>query len=1234
MKLADHVEHIRKLIDKAFRNRLGRMGVTENNLQIIDSIPIEYREERKRIEGIREIQIAETRTEKDVYEKLVEEFTFTLFNRIAALKVMEAHTLHPEIITRRNQYGDRSFAHYLWLEQNSGKRNQELEGLLNFIEYQLETLASDIPLFSLQHPYHLLPTAIELNNIITAFNNVEQDPQVESNIWSNDDVLGWLYESYNNAKKEAHKESGDKTEYDKVSIQSQWYTPRWVVKFLVDNSLGKLYLEMFPDSGIKVKHKIANAPEIQTRGKKPLTEIKMIDPATGSGNFVLYGFDLFYDLYIDQINNYSAAYDEAKIPELIIRNNLYGIDLDDRAVQLAQLGLYIKAKRKNRNAKIERFNIVSSDFFLPEYEEVKQLFLNGESLNPELEKIVKNIWSDLQQAYKFGSLIRLEEKFSISLQGLVSQFEGVQMGFFTEENLAAYEHFKDNFFANLQKAVAMNTAKQGITFLNSKTKDAITFLKLLTQNYDVAVANPPYTDSSDYGLELKVFVDSNYKKPYKFHSNLYSTFIKRCTELVVDNGYIGMLHPLTFMYITSFKDVRKYILAKTHIEILAELGLGGVFASSDVQADVVAYILKNSKDGKASLFLDFKKYKNHTNKSEIFNDVYKNLFDKIDDNHIYSIDQNKFMAIADSPFIYWISDRFRAKFIEKPLNFYFTATQGMATSNNERFIRFWWEVDKSNVSINISDKLKWKPYSKGGPFNRWFGNNWVLVNWENDGFEIKNFKDAQGKQRSAVRNEEFYMKEGITYTASGSKGASFRLHPENSLFDVGGSCIFSRGEYFNYKYLLAFLNSKLAFYIVDSLNPTVNTTQGDISRIPFLQPESEYERLISQLSENNINIKKELNTYQIVENNFERNPLQCFSEINLKDRVLRYFDYRNAKLATMLINEAIINHYVFKVYNLSPQDREQVESKMGSSVGDLPLLDSARKEFLTLIKSENVVVENYIKNLPSLSLEEDIIHRITQEYNLSIQTHTDLEELCTRHGLNPINLWYWIKKAKVLPHYRALEITLEYLADVVRTILLEDEDGIIPLVGLAGEPRLLDRIEQHCLKIGFTSAHFMQIDNLLGKPLNEYLEHYFFINLSDHIKLFKQLPATPFIWHLSSGEHQGFEVYIIIYKWNRDSLFKLKSHYLTKRIANLEYRQIQSQDSATAQAQNEKEIIRMQLQEISVFAKKVDELIAESYDPKLDDGVGKNIAPLQKKGMLRHPVLNAKQLEKYLNADW
>jgi hypothetical protein len=1226
MKLSEHVEHIRQLIDQAFRNSLGRMGINEGQLTANENMPAE----RKRIETIREVFIAETGTVADAYEKLVEELTFTLFNRLAALKVMEAHTLHPEIVTRRESHGGRSFAHLAWLEQNPNARNEEAEGLLPFLEDQLQKLASDIPLFSPQHPYHLLPTALELQGIINAFNQVETDTQVETEIWKSDDVLGWLYESYNNYKKAAHKASGDKTEYNKVSIQSQVYTPRWVVQFLVDNSLGKLYLEMYPDSEIRNKYKIANAPTSQTRERKPLHEIRMIDPSTGSGNYLLYGFDMYYDLYIDQIENYGADYNEADVPKLIIENNLHGVDLDDRAIQLAQLGLYIKAKRKKRTAKIEHFNIVSSDFFLPAYNDVKDIFEDG-NVGERERKIIEDLWEDLQNAHKFGSLIRLEEKLHFQWFGKKKVDVETQLSIleFDQQNLEAYETFRTNFFTNLQKAVAQNTAKQGQTFLNTKTQDAITFLQLLTQKYDVAVANPPYTDGADFGPELKIFVEANYKQPYKFNSNLYAVFIKRCFELTTENGKIALIHPLTFMYIKTFEDVRKFILEKTHISVFVDYGLSNLFGA--VMVDPAFYVLeKGNEKQEKSWFISLDQY------TRTPNEKFKKDFclDALDDNisnrpnkHNITLPQEKLKIIEGWPFIYWISDGFREKFTEKALDEILKPRQGIATGNNDKCVRHWWEVEQSELSVEVNDEKKWKFYSKGGPYNKWYGNFWTVIDYSPSGYD---FLLNSGNH---LPSRNFYFLEGATYSASGSKGVSFRYMPTNLLFDVGGSCIFP-GEFKNVKYYLSFLNTKLTFYIADCLNPTVNTQVGDLKRIPFVIPSKKIENTISLLATVNIDVKRNFCSYRITETNYGQSPLIAFQGAALKDRVLAYLNYENVHHTQVLINEAIINELIFEVYELSDADREQVETKMGFSIGSLAVLKEAKEAFLAQLQNPIAEVNEHIQNLPITTFEEQKLREFKESFATLYQSNNDLEEFCIRHQVNPINVWYWFKEANIVPAARASEIALEFLADAIRTLLQQDDDGIIPLVGLPGEEALSQRLEQHCLQNGFTAAQYMQLDSLLGRSVNEYLEHHFFNQLSNHLNLFMYLPKTPFIWHLSSGQHQGFEAYILIYKWNRDSLFKLKSHYISHRVQNLEYRQITLQDVNTAQAQTEKETIRLQLQEIKLFTTKIDELIAEGYNPKLDDGVGKNIAPLQKKDLLRSEVLKANQLTKYLNADW
>jgi hypothetical protein len=560
-------------------------------------------------------------------------------------------------------------------------------------------------------------------------------------------------------------------------------------------------------------------------------------------------------------------------------------------------------------------------------------------------------------------------------------------------------------------------------------------------------------------------------------------------------------------------------------------------------------------------------------------------------------------------------------------------TNGVKTGDNERLLRYWWEVNGSDLSQNyLQDQKRWVCYAKGGPYNKWYGNLWLTINFFNNGEEVKKSNNFN------LLNENVAFKRAITYSDATSKGVGFRVLDNNALFDMSGPGILPNDNK-NLNYTLAILNSNVVFYIADSLNATVHTQIGDIKRIPYVRANEKLYHVLSQLASNSIFIKKQLCSYRIIETNFEQSPLIAFQGASLKDRVLAYLNFENTQLTQVLINEAIINELIFEVYELSDADREQVEAKMGVSIGSLPVIREAKESFVTQLQNPLAEVSEYIVNLPVTTFDEQQIREIKEGFAILYQSNNDLEEFCIRHQVNPINVWYWFREANVVPAARASEIALEFLADTIRTLLQQDNDGIIPLVGLPGEEALSQRLEQHCLHNGFTSAQYMQLDSLLGRPINEYLEHHFFNQLSNHLNLFMYLPKTPFIWHLSSGEHQGFEAYIIIYKWNRDSLFKLKSQYISQRVQNLEYRQIQLQGVNTAQSQTEKEKIRLQLHEIETFKMKIDELIAEGYDPKLDDGVGKNIAPLQKKGLLRAEVLKTtggakSQLEKYLNADW
>ncbi len=1238
MKLSDHVKSIRELISSAFANQFARLGITAERQSEPATLDQPQQELRATLDAILESHNKETGTQAAAYQKALDDYTFTLFNRLAALKVMEAHRMFPEVLTKRAENGGRSFGHRAWLEQNPLMSSEELEGLLPYIRFAFDTLSHNIHLYSRESSYDMLPYVLDLNAIIGAVNAVEEDSDVGSEIWLSDDIMGWLYESYNLSKKQAFKESGDKIEFDKVALSSQVYTPRWVVEFLVNNSLGKLYLEMYPDSEIGRK-KIANIPATRVREPKPLTEIRLIDPATGSANFLLYAFDLFYDLYLDQIENYGAEYDEEEIGKLIIEHNLYGVDLDDRAIQIAQLGLYIKALRRNSRIHIERFNVVSSDFYLPDFDVVASSFSGSLATDSQQKELIKAIWADLQRAYQFGSLIRIEERFNANFASLFEKAKADQQDLFAAAEYTSQEKFKEELFRDLHNAVSAYSQRSGNSFLRSKSNDAITFLEIMTRKYDVAVANPPYTDSSDFGKELKAFIEANYKKPYGFHSNLYATFIKRCAEIITDTGKIAMIHPLTFMFIKSFEGVREYILSNLHISLFVHYSadstnlFDGAFASAPAFYVLEQGITTNDK----SLFVSLDQYTRTPQekfKKEYALAALENFISEREDKHNITIDQAKLKLIKSWPFIYWISDGFREKFKDKDLNERVYIRQGIATGNNEEFLRFWWEVEENDIFTGTNNK-KYVRYSKGGPYRKWYGNIWLTIKFDDASYNKLN---SQGNH---LPSKQLYFLEGITYSSTSSKGHAFRHFEQNQLFDGKGSCVFlSKDSNASFFYYMGLLNSQICTYIIDCLSSTLETTQGDLKRIPTPIPNKEIEKSVSKNVYTCCEVRKKLAEFDLIDHRFKKSPLSDSNSIKkgFKSAIKSFFSYENHLLTQVLLNEAIINEKIFEVYELTPEDKAMVLAKEGESVGGLPVLPEARAAYLSETEATAEFpldkIFDFIESRPTMTMSGQEIADLTAKFETLYQSNNDLEEFCIKNKINPINVWYLFKKSGVLPPQRTKTIAMEFLADLIREILNEDDDGIVPLVRNTGEEILIDRIEKKFEEKGLTSAQFAAFPTILGKEINDYINNNFFADLSDHLNLFMYLPKTPFIWHITSGPRQGFDAFIIIYKWSRDKLFTLKSVYIEKRETALRNRQSDLLGEKSAQAEEEKDTIFHQLKEIESLRQKIDELLSEGYDPKLDDGVGKNSAPLQKRGIIAYEVLNPGQLKKYLNADW
>ena len=1218
MKLEDHVEKIRIKVEEAVKNTLDRCGITINGnnhaQQNVNGISIGNVEQL-----VQSIQ-SEKSEWTECFDEIVDDYAFTLFNRLVCMKVLEAHGLYPEMITQRQQHSGKSYAHYMWLENNQQYRDDAFEGLGEFINYQFEQLSLECDLFNTTIPLHMIPTATFIKEIIDLINAIDEDDQIEEEVWKQGNILSQIYEIYNNSKKAALKASGDKVEYDKVHVQSQIYTPEWVVKFLVDNSLGKLYLEMYPDSEIKDTHKIIGDFSENTREIKPLDEVKVIDPCVGSGNFLLYCFDLFYDLYMDQIENYGADYNSREVPQIIIEKNLHGVDLDERAVQLTKVGLFIKAKTKRNSVKINHYNVVSASFRLPDYKEIGNLF-DAQFFSKDFSDLLQDVWKDLQQAHKFGSLLRIDEKFEDKKKELKEELGDAQLSLFTYEKAVEFDLFANNFYEKLGEAINTYAIDDKKKFMAQATSEAMTFLKIVTETYDVVASNPPYTDSAALGSEMHNFVEKNYKSPYNCTTNLYACFIRRNMLFANPNGFIAMIHPHTFMNIDTYKDVRALLLSEGDISCLVDYGLDRVnLFGPGILLDAVWHVTKKTTDNSGNTYyFNITENQQEKYKKGSFEEAVNNAIQGVNNKRITIINPQDFKEIDGMPFMFNISDGLRRKFEEKSVEeIGIKVAQGMATSSNERFVRLWWEV---TPAFENPIRSKWFRYSKGGPYCKWYGNNWAVLNWENDGAELRAFKKA------VLRNQDYYLKKGITYTGSGSKGTTFRIHSENSLFDVGGSCVFPTGAFGNLEYIIAFMNSRLAFYLIDCLNPTVNTQVGDLKRVPFVKPSKEIESKVSDLATKCIELKKKIDSNYILNGSIS-SPLAIESTVT--KALLQFIANEILSQTNILIYEQFIDQEINDIYDLSESDIARMTEKMGVCAASIPVYASAWEAYC---EEENCVELCEKINTAIVDYDDEQIAEIKEKIRNALFSKTnELEDFCKNNQINPITVWYFIAHEEVLPMVKARDLIFEWFVYAMRDIIANTDDGIIGINNT--DTSITQLLEEYADNMGINSAQLLQMEEYLGRKIRDFMEKNFFIELMNYTNVFMYLPKTPFIWHLSSGTDRGFEAMISIYKWNSDSLYKLKSNFIYKRREKLEYRKTQIAGNDTAQALEEKELIDRQLAEIDDFVGKIDELIASGYNPTLDDGVGKNIAPLQERKMLKADVLNANQLKKYLKAEW
>jgi len=639
----------------------------------------------------------------------------------------------------------------------------------------------------------LMPDDLLSGNSILAYTREAMTPDTCKDV----EVIGWLYQFYISEKKDqvfADLKKNKKVTPENIPAATQLFTPHWIVRYLVENSLGRLWMLNRPDSGLieRMDYYIQpEEPETDFLRINSPEEIKVCDPACGSGHMLTYAFDLLYAIYEEE------GYEPADIPAKILTHNLYGIEIDERAGELAAFALTMKARAKQRRffRKPVQPNVVVLEnvtFTESEMQDVAAL-VGNDLFTDELRETL----GQFEQAKNFGSLI---------VPKLCDPSEALKV--LEEKGLS------DDLLLKDVQARLMTTLRMA---------------EALSPKYHVVVANPPYMGWAGMNPILKNWVNHQYSSA---KSDLMTCFMSRCTMLSVRHAFWGMINLPSWLFLSSFENHRDWLLTQQSLSSLLHLGRG-IFGSD---FGSTAFVIENSppsSNQSAHYRRLFKKHVDVRTPEEIKNLFLQNQYGK------YISRQADFEAIPGSPIAYWASSQQKSAFTHrKKVGDWCGVKQGLATADNDRFLRLWYEVSENKFGVGYettSDtkdgEHKWFPYNKGGEYRRWYGNFEHVVNWQNDGAEIRNFKDENGKVRSRAQNTNFYFREGVTWTFVSSGSFGVRYTPNGSVFDVAGSSAFPPEGYT--KKLVGALASKVSSEFLSLINPTLNFQVGNIAALPI-----------------------------------------------------------------------------------------------------------------------------------------------------------------------------------------------------------------------------------------------------------------------------------------------------------------------------------------------------------------------------------------------------------------
>ncbi|MBD9337411.1 MAG: BREX-1 system adenine-specific DNA-methyltransferase PglX [[Ruminococcus] faecis] len=1133
-------------------------GITEDNIEDANADSVGGKVLTTNEKKQRQALIAEINDKG--YKQVMEEVAYTWFNRFSALRFMEVNgylpshvrvftdeenNFKPQIITEAIHLDLDGLDMEKVYELKDAEKSEELYKYLLIV--QCNALNKILPgMFQKIADYTelLLP-----DNLLREGSVIQQMIElIPEDDWKDAvQIIGWLYQYYNSEKKDdvfAALKKNVKITKENIPAATQLFTPDWIVRYMVENSLGRLWLEGHPDvkeqllpteeeqsayaagnrdpEDTKWHYYLEEAeqePEVQIQLAEIRKEyaaltpdqLKVIDPCSGSGHILAYMFDVLMKIYE------SYGYTTREAVASIVENNLYGLDIDDRAAQLAYFAVMMKARQYDRRffsrgIQLHVYAIVESnhvDKFAVDY------FCNGDA---KLTAAMNIIIKELHDAKEYGSILTVTPQ---DWSALYDRFAEI-----TED-------------INMSRETALR-----------ELLPLVQVAEALAQKYDVVVTNPPYMGSSGMSAKLSDYVKKNYPDS---KSDLFSCFIEHGNGIIKRNRFNCMITMQSWMFLSSFEKMRAKALQTktiTNLMHMENMVMGIAFGTA------VTIFRNNAVKG-------YKGTYNQIKLQDIENDTPKQF--PIQENRFAQVSTDNFSKIPGSPVAYWVSKAVLDVYSRaKLLGNIASPRTGMTTGDNNRFLRLWFEIEIPKAKFDAKDAddartsgKKWFPYCKGGGYMRWYGYNEYLVNWENDGFEIKNNIKPNGLKAASVRSESLYFKKLITWSAVTSGSFSCRLCEGGSLFDSGGSSIDVHGETL---YILAILNSVIGQFYLDISNATINYQPGDIAGIPVVFPEGNEP---TQRIEECVDIaRKDWDSFE-TSWDFQHHPL-LRKVPTIAEAFTQWQTECDGRFNQLQANEEELNRIFIDIYGLQDELTPEVEDK------DVTVrkADLGRDIRSFISYAVGCMFGRY-------SLDEDGLVYAGGEWDASkyVSFAADKDNIipiCDDEYFEDDIVGLFVEFVKTVYGADVLDENLKFIADAL---------------GGKGQPKEVIR--------------------------NYFLNDFY----KDHCKIYQK---RPIYWLFDSGKKNGFKALIYMHRYQPDTIARIRTDYVHEQqaryrtaIADLEQRIANASTGERVKLNRKLTTLQAQDTEIRTYEEKIHHLADQMISIDLDDGVKKNYVIFQ-----------------------